>query len=73
MLGADCVEHLLVLTSRKAAITALNTIQTNYAIVKAIRDSGRSMNLNAIPEMIEWLHKVGYQVDETSSPMTSGY
>jgi len=51
-----------MLTSPKAAVMALNTVQSNYAVVKAIRDSGRSMNQNAISEMIEWLRKVGYQV-----------
>lgn len=50
------------LTSLQAAVQALNTLQSNYAIVKAIRDSGRSINENAIPEMLEWLRKVGYSV-----------
>lgn len=54
----------LMLTSPKAAVTALNTLQSNYSIVKAIRDSKRSINENSIPEMIEWLRKAGYQVHD---------
>ncbi|KAL9131504.1 MAG: hypothetical protein Q9217_000583 [Psora testacea] len=33
------------------AVTALNTLQSNFQIVEAIRKSGRAMNINAIPEM----------------------
>jgi folylpolyglutamate synthase len=41
---------------------ALNTLQSNFSIVDAIRKSGRGMNKQAIPEMIEWCHRVGYEV-----------
>ncbi|KAH8719345.1 Mur ligase [Phaeosphaeriaceae sp. PMI808] len=44
-----------------AAVAALNTLQSNFAIVDAIRKSGRGMNQQAIPEMIEWCHKIGYK------------
>ena len=44
------------------AITALNTLQSNFSIVDAIRKSGGSMNKQAIPEMIEWCRRVGYEV-----------
>ena len=50
------------LTSLQDAVAALNTIQSNYAIVNAIRTSGRSLNKQAIPEMIEWCRKIGYEV-----------
>jgi hypothetical protein len=40
----------------------LNTLQSNFSIVDAIRKSGRGMNKLAIPEMIEWCHKIGYEV-----------
>lgn len=46
----------------QAAVTALNTLQSNFSIVDAIRKSGRGMNKNAIPEMVEWLRKAGYEV-----------
>ncbi len=44
------------------AVMALNTLQSNFAIVDAIRKSGKKMNEQAIPEMIEWARKIGYQV-----------
>lgn len=47
---------------RQAAVTALNTLQSNFAIVDAIRKSGLGMNKNAIPEMLEWFRKAGYEV-----------
>ncbi|RMZ69372.1 folylpolyglutamate synthase [Pyrenophora seminiperda CCB06] len=47
-----------------AAVTALNTLQSNFSIVDAIRKSGRGMNKQAIPEMLEWCRKVGYEPSE---------
>ncbi|KAF4549638.1 Folylpolyglutamate synthase-like protein [Elsinoe fawcettii] len=44
-----------------AAVQALNTLQSNFQIVDAIRKSGRGMNQNAIPEMIEWTRRIGYE------------
>ncbi|KAF1982571.1 putative tetrahydrofolylpolyglutamate synthase [Aulographum hederae CBS 113979] len=44
-----------------AAVAALNTLQSNFAIVDAIRKSGRGMNQQAIPEMIEWCQRAGYE------------
>lgn len=49
------------------AITALNSLQSNFAIVDAIRKSGMGMNKMAIPEMIDWCQKLGYQVCERPS------
>lgn len=45
-----------------AAVAALNTLQSNFSIVDAIRKSGKGMNKNAIPEMIEWVRRIGYEV-----------
>lgn len=45
-----------------AAVAALNTLQSNFSIVDAIRKSGKGMNKQAIPEMIEWCRKIGYEV-----------
>ncbi|KAK8213963.1 Mur ligase [Phyllosticta capitalensis] len=50
-----------------AAVTALNTLQSNFSIVDAIRKSGRSMNAQAIPEMIEWFRKAGYEPSDFNS------
>ncbi|GAB7355800.1 hypothetical protein MBLNU459_g6477t1 [Dothideomycetes sp. NU459] len=44
-----------------AAVAALNTLQSNFSVVDAIRKSGRGMNKNAIPEMIEWVRRLGYE------------
>jgi len=44
------------------AVAALNTLQSNFAVIDAIRKSGRGMNQQAIPEMIEWCRKIGYEV-----------
>ncbi|CAO2657210.1 Nn.00g033360.m01.CDS01 [Neocucurbitaria sp. VM-36] len=44
-----------------AAVAALNTLQSNFSIVDAIRKSGRGMNKLAIAEMLEWCHKTGYE------------
>ncbi|TKX27065.1 folylpolyglutamate synthase [Elsinoe australis] len=44
-----------------AAVQALNTLQSNFQIVDAIRKSGRGMNQNAIPEMTEWTKRIGYE------------
>ncbi|KAF2794118.1 FolC bifunctional protein [Melanomma pulvis-pyrius CBS 109.77] len=44
-----------------AAVTALNTLQSNFSIVDAIRKSGKGMNKQAIPEMLEWCRKLGYE------------
>ncbi|KAF1913955.1 Mur ligase [Ampelomyces quisqualis] len=44
-----------------AAVAALNTLQSNFSIVDAIRKSGRGMNQQAVPEMIEWCRKIGYE------------
>jgi len=43
-------------------VASLNTLQSNFAIVDAIRKSGRKLNEQAIPEMIEWCRRIGYEV-----------
>lgn len=54
-----------------SAIAALNTLQSNYATVDAIRKSGRDANALAIPEMIEWCRRIGYQVSHSWTPVPS--
>lgn len=49
------------------AVAALNTLQSNFAIVDAIRKSGRSMNKQAIPEMIDWCQRTGYEVGHSTT------
>ncbi|KAI9825872.1 MAG: Folylpolyglutamate synthetase [Thelocarpon impressellum] len=48
----------------KDAVAALNTLQSNFATVNAIRKSGNGMNKNAIPEMIEWCRRAGYEPED---------
>ncbi|KAK4693352.1 folylpolyglutamate synthase, partial [Lecanoromycetidae sp. Uapishka_2] len=48
------------------AVQALNTLQSNFATIDAIRKSGRSMNKNSIPEMIEWCRRIGYEPSDFS-------
>lgn len=43
------------------AIAALNTLQSNAAIIEAIRKSGGKLNDFAIPEMIEYLERIGWK------------
>ncbi|KIX00479.1 uncharacterized protein Z518_10619 [Rhinocladiella mackenziei CBS 650.93] len=49
------------------AIASLNTLQSNFAIVDAIRKSGRKMNDQAIPEMIGWCRKIGYEPSDLNA------
>ncbi len=62
--AVSCYHHQnrSLTNSLQAAVTALNTLQSNFAIVDAIRKSGRGMNKAAIPEMIDWCSKIGYKV-----------
>ncbi|KAE8224344.1 hypothetical protein CF326_g8052 [Tilletia indica] len=46
--------------SYTAAIEALNTLQSNAAAIEAIRKSGGKLNDLALPEMIEYLARIGY-------------
>ncbi|KAI4198079.1 MAG: hypothetical protein LQ350_005520 [Teloschistes chrysophthalmus] len=43
------------------AVTALNTLQKNSAVIESVRKAGMSLNSQAIPEMIEWCRRVGYE------------
>jgi hypothetical protein len=46
----------------QAAVAALNTLQTNFSVIDAIRKSGKKTNEQAIPEMVEWCQRIGYKV-----------
>ncbi len=48
--------------SYKDAIDLLNTLQSNAATLNAIKASGGRANDLAIPEMIEYLGRIGYKV-----------
>jgi folylpolyglutamate synthase len=55
-----------ILTYRDA-IDALNSLQTNAAILEAVRAAGAKLNPNAIPEMIDYLRRVGLEVHHMST------
>ena len=44
------------------AVQALNSLQSNFSIVEAIRKLGPGWNQLAIPEMIGWVRRIGYEV-----------
>lgn len=46
------------------AIALLDSLQSNRAIVSSISDAPRDMNLDAIPEMLDWTRKAGYDVSD---------
>jgi folylpolyglutamate synthase len=48
--------------SYKDAIDLLNTLQSNAATLDAVKASGGRTNGLAIPEMIEYLGRIGYEV-----------
>jgi hypothetical protein len=48
--------------SYKDAIDLLNTLQSNAATLDAVKASGGRTNGLAIPEMVEYLERIGYKV-----------
>ncbi|KAM3068325.1 hypothetical protein ACMFMF_009140 [Clarireedia jacksonii] len=52
--------------SYEDALALLDKLQSNRMIVSAISDAKRDMNLDAIPEMLDWTRKAGYEVEDFS-------
>jgi folylpolyglutamate synthase len=48
--------------SYSEAVDALNSLQSNAATLEALRASGGRASEFAIPEMLEYLHRIGYSV-----------
>lgn len=48
--------------SYKDAVEHLNTLQSNAAVLDAVRVSGGRLSEFAIPEMLEYLGRIGYSV-----------
>jgi folylpolyglutamate synthase len=44
------------------AINRLNSLQSNAATLDAVRASGGRLSEFAIPEMVEYLERIGYKV-----------
>ncbi|GMG21500.1 unnamed protein product [Ambrosiozyma monospora] len=47
--------------SYKDAIGLLNSLQSNFATIQAVRQSGKTRNEMLIPEMVEWTRRIGYE------------
>ncbi|KAF9579946.1 Folylpolyglutamate synthetase, partial [Lunasporangiospora selenospora] len=46
------------------AVEKLNSLQTNFAVLDAVRKSGGSANKNALPEMVEFVRRSGYEPED---------
>ncbi|KAF9356564.1 Folylpolyglutamate synthetase [Mortierella sp. AD094] len=46
------------------AVDKLNGLQTNFAVLEAVRNSGGSSNKNAIEKMIEYVQRSGYNPED---------
>ncbi|KXT04381.1 hypothetical protein AC578_3582 [Pseudocercospora eumusae] len=44
-----------------AAVAALNGLQSNSSIVEAIKKAGPGWNKRAIPDMLNWVRRIGYE------------
>lgn len=51
--------------SYSEAVDALNSLQSNAATLEALRASGGKASDLAIPEMLEYLHRIGHSVSLT--------
>jgi hypothetical protein len=49
--------------SYRDAVDCLNSLQSNAATLEALRASGSRLSEFAIPEMLEYLERIGYQVN----------
>ncbi len=65
-MATSCLDRLTC--PAQDAVAALNTLQSNFAVIDAIRKSGRGMNKNAIPEMIDWCRRAGHDVSLPAGP-----
>lgn len=54
-------ENMMTRRTYKEAINALNTLQSNFATIDAVRKSGINRNSMLMPEMIEWVRRIGYK------------
>lgn len=50
--------------SYQHALVLLESLQSNRAVADTISSSSRDVNLDAMPEMIGWMRKAGYEVDD---------
>lgn len=55
------------ITTLQDAVDKLNGLQTNFAVLEAVRKTGGSANKDAIPEMLEFVRRSGYKVQQEHS------
>lgn len=66
----NCVRRVVVQQKRlyssgrdyDAAVAALNGLQSNFSAVEAIRKLGPGSNKRSLPDMINWVRRIGYEV-----------
>jgi folylpolyglutamate synthase len=46
------------------ALTLLENLQSNRSVVQMVQQSHRDVNFMAIPEMIDWIRKAGYEIED---------
>jgi folylpolyglutamate synthase len=51
-------------SSYEDAVVLLKCLESNRNVVNAISTSSRDMNLDAIPEMMSWMRKAGYEAND---------
>ncbi|KAF9076800.1 FolC bifunctional protein [Rhodocollybia butyracea] len=49
------------------AVTSLNSLQSNSATLDAVRASGGRLSQFAIPEMVEYLERIGYKTEDLNA------
>ncbi|KAJ4481715.1 FolC bifunctional protein [Lentinula edodes] len=49
------------------AVNNLNSLQSNAATIEAVRASGGRLSQFAIPEMVEYLERIGYKTDDLNA------
>ncbi|KAI9104747.1 Mur ligase [Phlyctochytrium arcticum] len=47
--------------SYEAAVTKLNNLQTNAAVLEVLKKAGMAMNQRSLPEMKRYIERIGYQ------------
>lgn len=52
-----------------AAVAALNGLQSNFSAVEAIRKLGPGSNKRSLPDMINWVRRIGYEVRTVCTTM----
>ncbi|QPG75569.1 hypothetical protein FOA43_002925 [Brettanomyces nanus] len=59
--SADTRSSPMIRRTYKDAVNVLNTLQSNFSTIDAVRKSGIIRNPMLIPEMVEWTRRIGYK------------